>query len=128
MFLKLPESFSTLKLQKTCSNSSSMVAEFTGASVQKQSYIYLKPDARTIFWLKWKLRPGKNSYSSKEDFLNYRNDNIQEETEETGEVVQDSLEEEVVPGNSFDEVVSTGPKASMINYDFNKTPEENERF
>nr|XP_025684683.1 uric acid degradation bifunctional protein TTL-like [Arachis hypogaea] len=53
---------------------------------------------------------------------------IQEETEEIGEVVQGSVEEEVVPSNSSDEVVSTGPKASMINYDFNKTLEENERF
>ncbi|KAL4371791.1 hypothetical protein AHAS_Ahas06G0201100 [Arachis hypogaea] len=53
---------------------------------------------------------------------------IQEETEEIREVVQDSVEEEVVPNNSSDEVVSTRPKTSMINYDLNKTPEENERF
>ncbi|RYQ95934.1 hypothetical protein Ahy_B08g091319 [Arachis hypogaea] len=53
---------------------------------------------------------------------------IQEETKEIGEIVQDSMEEEVVPSNSSDEVVSTGHKASMINYDLNKTPEENERF
>ncbi|RYQ91548.1 hypothetical protein Ahy_B09g097477 [Arachis hypogaea] len=47
---------------------------------------------------------------------------IQEETEEIGKVVQDSVEEEVVPSNSSDEVVLTGPKASMINYDLNKIP------
>ncbi|KAL4357226.1 hypothetical protein AHAS_Ahas09G0165500 [Arachis hypogaea] len=53
---------------------------------------------------------------------------IQKETEDIREVVQDSMEEEVVPNNSSDEIVSTGPKACMINYDINKTPEENERF
>ncbi|RYR49521.1 hypothetical protein Ahy_A07g036038 [Arachis hypogaea] len=51
---------------------------------------------------------------------------IQEERKEIGEVVQKSMEEEVVPSNSFDEIVSTGTKASMINYDLNKIPEENE--
>ncbi|XP_057730599.1 uric acid degradation bifunctional protein TTL-like [Arachis stenosperma] len=51
---------------------------------------------------------------------------IQEDTDETGEVVQDSMEAEVGHSNSSDEVVSTGPTAAMINYDLNKTPEENE--
>ncbi|RYR05685.1 hypothetical protein Ahy_B06g085513 [Arachis hypogaea] len=78
------------------------------------TFSYILPGARTTFWLNWILR--------------IYQDKIQEETEETGEVVQDSLEEEVVPNNSSDEVVSSGPKDSMMNYDLNKTPEENERF
>ncbi|QHO57319.1 uncharacterized protein DS421_3g81280 [Arachis hypogaea] len=51
---------------------------------------------------------------------------LQEETEDLGEIVPDSLEEELVPINSSDEVVWTGDKATMRNYDLNKTPDENQ--
>ncbi|RYR73526.1 hypothetical protein Ahy_A02g007903 [Arachis hypogaea] len=53
---------------------------------------------------------------------------IKEETEEIREIVQELMEEEVVTSNSSDKVVSTGHKASMINYYLNKTPKENKRF
>ncbi|KAL4365936.1 hypothetical protein AHAS_Ahas07G0155900 [Arachis hypogaea] len=53
---------------------------------------------------------------------------LQEDTDDIGEIVQDSLEEELVPSKSSDEVASTGQKASMRNYDLNKTPDENEIF
>ena len=50
----------------------------------------------------------------------------QEISEETGEIVQDSmLEEDVVPDSS-DEVVSKGHQPSIITFDLNKTPEEND--
>ncbi|QHN92695.1 uncharacterized protein DS421_17g586060 [Arachis hypogaea] len=51
---------------------------------------------------------------------------IQEASEELGEVVPDSMEkEDVVSFDSSDEVESAGGKASMLLYDLNKTPEEN---
>ncbi|RYR15911.1 hypothetical protein Ahy_B04g072864 [Arachis hypogaea] len=51
---------------------------------------------------------------------------IQETPEEIGEIVQDSmLKEDVVPDSS-DEVVSKGHNASMLTFDLNKTPEEND--
>ncbi|KAL4365524.1 hypothetical protein AHAS_Ahas07G0114700 [Arachis hypogaea] len=50
----------------------------------------------------------------------------QEVPEETGEIVQDSmLEEDVVP-DSFDEVVFKGHQPSILTFDLNKTPEEND--
>ncbi|KAL4357165.1 hypothetical protein AHAS_Ahas09G0159400 [Arachis hypogaea] len=50
----------------------------------------------------------------------------QEVLKETNEIVQDSmLEEDVVP-NSSDEVVSKGHQLSIITFDLNKTPEEND--
>ncbi|KAL4300354.1 hypothetical protein AHAS_Ahas17G0192500 [Arachis hypogaea] len=51
---------------------------------------------------------------------------LQEETEDLGELVPDSLEEKLVPSNNSDEVVWTGDKATMRNYDLNKTPDENQ--
>ncbi|KAL4343806.1 hypothetical protein AHAS_Ahas11G0115200 [Arachis hypogaea] len=54
-------------------------------------------------------------------------ENIQKESEEPGEVVPDSLEgEDVVPFDSSDGEDADGPKASMLSYDLNLTPEENE--
>ncbi|KAL4315183.1 hypothetical protein AHAS_Ahas15G0159600 [Arachis hypogaea] len=54
-------------------------------------------------------------------------DNIQKESEESGEVVPDSLEgEDVVSSDSSDGEDSAGQKASMLSYDLNRTPEENE--
>ncbi|RYR61804.1 hypothetical protein Ahy_A04g019020 [Arachis hypogaea] len=51
---------------------------------------------------------------------------FQEETEDLGEIVPDSLEEELMPSNSSDEVFWTGDKATMRSYDLNKTPDENQ--
>ncbi|RYR26662.1 hypothetical protein Ahy_B02g060941 [Arachis hypogaea] len=52
---------------------------------------------------------------------------IQEACEETGEVVSDSVEkEDIVSFDGSKEVGSTGQKASILSYDLNKTPEENE--
>ncbi|KAL4321875.1 hypothetical protein AHAS_Ahas14G0154200 [Arachis hypogaea] len=51
---------------------------------------------------------------------------LQEETEDLGEIVQNSLEEEVVPSNSSNEVIWTGHNATMRDYDLNKTPNENQ--
>ncbi|RYQ82662.1 hypothetical protein Ahy_B10g101236 [Arachis hypogaea] len=50
----------------------------------------------------------------------------QEVPEETGEIVQDSLLEEDVVPDSSDEVVSKGHQPSIITFDLNKTPEEND--
>ncbi|QHO34795.1 uncharacterized protein DS421_9g270060 [Arachis hypogaea] len=50
----------------------------------------------------------------------------QEVSEETGEVVQDSMLEEDVAPDSSDEVVSKGHQPSIISFDLNKTPEEND--
>ncbi|RYQ85519.1 hypothetical protein Ahy_B10g105088 [Arachis hypogaea] len=56
-------------------------------------------------------------------------DRIQGTLEETRDIVQDSMQEEdVVPADSSDEVVSTGHNASMLTFDLNKTPKENEVF
>ncbi|KAL4275797.1 hypothetical protein AHAS_Ahas20G0143100 [Arachis hypogaea] len=50
----------------------------------------------------------------------------QENLKETGEIVQNSmLEEDVVPDSS-DEVVSKGQQPSIITFDLNKTPQEND--
>nr|XP_029151630.1 uric acid degradation bifunctional protein TTL-like [Arachis hypogaea] len=52
---------------------------------------------------------------------------IQEASEETGEVVPDSVEKEaVVSSESSEEVDSARQKASMLSYDLNKTPDKNE--
>ncbi|RYR33675.1 hypothetical protein Ahy_A10g048295 [Arachis hypogaea] len=53
---------------------------------------------------------------------------LQEDTDDIGEIVQDSLEEELLPSKSSDEVSSTGQKACLRDYDLNKTPDENERL
>ncbi|RYQ94969.1 hypothetical protein Ahy_B08g089952 [Arachis hypogaea] len=53
--------------------------------------------------------------------------NIQETSEELGEVVLDSMEkEDVVSSYSYEETESAGRKASMLSYDLNKISEENE--
>ncbi|RYR57153.1 hypothetical protein Ahy_A05g022898 [Arachis hypogaea] len=52
---------------------------------------------------------------------------IQEASEETGEVVPDSVEKEaVVSSDSSEDVDSAEQKALMLSYDLNKTPDENE--
>ncbi|QHN91657.1 uric acid degradation bifunctional protein TTL-like [Arachis ipaensis] len=52
---------------------------------------------------------------------------IQEASEETGEVVPDSVEKEaVVSSESSEEADSAGQKASMLSYDLNKMLDENE--
>ncbi|KAL4293339.1 Uric acid degradation bifunctional protein TTL [Arachis hypogaea] len=51
---------------------------------------------------------------------------LQEKSEDLGEIVPDSLEEELVPSNSSDEEVWIDDKATMRNYDLNKTPDENQ--
>ncbi|RYR53761.1 hypothetical protein Ahy_A06g028997 [Arachis hypogaea] len=52
---------------------------------------------------------------------------IQERFEEPGEVVPDSMEKEhVISSDSSDEAGSAERKASMLSYDLNKMPEENE--
>ncbi|XLR54350.1 hypothetical protein S83_005022 [Arachis hypogaea] len=53
---------------------------------------------------------------------------LQEDTDDIGEIVQDSLEEELLPSKSSDEVSSTGQKTCLRDYDLNKTPDENERL
>ncbi|RYR50923.1 hypothetical protein Ahy_A06g025951 [Arachis hypogaea] len=50
----------------------------------------------------------------------------QDVSEETGEVVQDSILEEDVAPDSSDKVVSKGHQPSIITFDFNKSPEEND--
>ncbi|RYR09152.1 hypothetical protein Ahy_B05g077255 isoform C [Arachis hypogaea] len=53
-------------------------------------------------------------------------ENVRETPEESGEVVQDSMEEDdVVNNDSSEEVVSTVNKAPKITFDLNKIPEEN---
>ncbi|KAL4287290.1 hypothetical protein AHAS_Ahas19G0171400 [Arachis hypogaea] len=52
---------------------------------------------------------------------------IQKASEETGEVVLDSVEKEaVVSSESSEEADSAGQKASMLSYNLNKMPDENE--
>ncbi|RYR47711.1 hypothetical protein Ahy_A07g033662 [Arachis hypogaea] len=52
---------------------------------------------------------------------------IQEASEETGEVVPDSVEKEaVVSSESSEEADPAEQKASMLSYDLNKMPDENE--
>ncbi|XP_072064165.1 uric acid degradation bifunctional protein TTL-like isoform X1 [Arachis hypogaea] len=52
---------------------------------------------------------------------------IQEASVETGEVVPDSVEKEaVVSSDNSEEADSAGQKGSMLSYDLNKTPDENE--
>ncbi|QHO06545.1 Uric acid degradation bifunctional protein TTL [Arachis hypogaea] len=52
---------------------------------------------------------------------------IQETSEEIGEVVMDSVEKEnVVSSDGPEEADSAGQNASMLSYDLNKMPEENE--
>ncbi|QHN96422.1 hypothetical protein S83_062803 [Arachis hypogaea] len=52
---------------------------------------------------------------------------IQEASEEPGEVVPDSMEkEDVVSSDGSDEAVSASRNGSMLSYDLNKTPEDNE--
>ncbi|XP_020960092.1 uric acid degradation bifunctional protein TTL-like isoform X1 [Arachis ipaensis] len=51
---------------------------------------------------------------------------ILEVSEETGEVVQDSMLEDDVAPDSSDEVVSKGHQPSIVTFDLNKTPEEND--
>ncbi|RYQ90840.1 hypothetical protein Ahy_B09g096813 isoform E [Arachis hypogaea] len=54
-------------------------------------------------------------------------DNIQKESEDPVEVVPDSLEgENVVSSDISEGKDSAGRKASMLSYDLNRTPEENE--
>ncbi|QHN81496.1 Uric acid degradation bifunctional protein TTL [Arachis hypogaea] len=53
---------------------------------------------------------------------------LQEDTDDIGEIVQDSMEEELLPSKSSDEVASTGQKACLRDYDLNKIPDENERL
>ncbi|KAL4344887.1 hypothetical protein AHAS_Ahas11G0223300 [Arachis hypogaea] len=56
-------------------------------------------------------------------------ENAQETPEEIGEVVQDSMEEDdVVKGDSSEEVLSIVNNAPMLTFDLNKTPEENGIF
>ncbi|RYQ95065.1 hypothetical protein Ahy_B08g090055 [Arachis hypogaea] len=53
-------------------------------------------------------------------------ENTRKTPEETGEVVQDSTQEEdVMKDDSFEEVVSIVNNAPMLTLDLNKTPEEN---
>ncbi|XLV02873.1 hypothetical protein S245_017210, partial [Arachis hypogaea] len=52
---------------------------------------------------------------------------IQEASEAAGEVVPDSEEkEDVVPSGGSEEADSTAQNVSMLSYDLNKTPEEND--
>ncbi|XLR57442.1 hypothetical protein S83_008114, partial [Arachis hypogaea] len=53
---------------------------------------------------------------------------LQEDTDDIGKIGQDSLEEELLPSKSSDEVSSTRQKACLRDYDLNKTPDENERL
>ena len=54
---------------------------------------------------------------------------IQETPKETEEIVQNLMQDEdLVPADSSDEVVSIEHNASMLTFDLNKTPEENEIF
>ncbi|KAL4294454.1 hypothetical protein AHAS_Ahas18G0229700 [Arachis hypogaea] len=56
-------------------------------------------------------------------------ENTRKTPEETGEVVQDSTQEEdVMKDDSFEEVVSIVNNAPMLTLDLNKTPEENGVF
>ncbi|KAL4328629.1 hypothetical protein AHAS_Ahas13G0219200 [Arachis hypogaea] len=55
--------------------------------------------------------------------------NVRETPEESGEVVQDSMEEDdVVKDDSSEEVVSTVNNAPKLTFDLNKIPEENGVF
>ncbi|QHO06933.1 uncharacterized protein DS421_14g459210 [Arachis hypogaea] len=55
--------------------------------------------------------------------------NVRETLEESGEVVQDSMEEDdVVNDDSSEEVVSTVNNAPKLTFDLNKLPEENGVF
>ncbi|QHO08731.1 uncharacterized protein DS421_14g475200 [Arachis hypogaea] len=57
----------------------------------------------------------------------YPRSQIQETSEEPGEVVPYSMEkEDVISSDGSDEADSARQKASMLSYDLNKTPEENE--
>ncbi|RYR34954.1 hypothetical protein Ahy_A10g050020 [Arachis hypogaea] len=59
------------------------------------------------------------------DLIDY--ENIQEGSEELGEVVPDSIEkDDVIDSNSSYEADSAERKASMLSYDLNRMPEENE--
>ncbi|KAL4287253.1 hypothetical protein AHAS_Ahas19G0167700 [Arachis hypogaea] len=49
-----------------------------------------------------------------------------EVSEETGEVVQDSMLEDDVAPDSSDEIVSKGHQPSIVTFDLNKTREEND--
>ncbi|XP_020999454.1 uric acid degradation bifunctional protein TTL-like [Arachis duranensis] len=51
---------------------------------------------------------------------------LQEKSEDLGEIVSNSLEEELVPSNSSDKEVWIDDKATLRNYDLNKTPDENQ--
>ncbi|KAL4293646.1 uncharacterized protein DS421_18g619910 [Arachis hypogaea] len=52
---------------------------------------------------------------------------IQEASQAIGEVVPDSLEkEDDVPSGGSEEADSAGQNASMLSYDLNKTPKEND--
>ncbi|RYR53122.1 hypothetical protein Ahy_A06g028062 [Arachis hypogaea] len=98
-------------------------------------------DIRTVrchIWNLFKFMQARNENSlnveleiaSREEFTlierGLAREKIQEILEETGEIVQDSmLEEDVVP-NSSHEVVSKGHKPSILIFDLNKTPEEND--
>ncbi|RYR03850.1 hypothetical protein Ahy_B06g083229 [Arachis hypogaea] len=56
-------------------------------------------------------------------------ENVRETPEETGEIVQDSMEEDdVVKDDSSKEVVSTVNNAPKLTFDLNKIPEENGVF
>ncbi|RYR13348.1 hypothetical protein Ahy_B04g070394 [Arachis hypogaea] len=56
-------------------------------------------------------------------------ENVRETLEESGEVVQDSMEEDdVVNDDSSEEVVSTVNNAPKLTFDLNKLPEENGVF
>ncbi|RYR38422.1 hypothetical protein Ahy_A09g043462 [Arachis hypogaea] len=56
-------------------------------------------------------------------------ENVQETPEETGEVVQDSMEEEdFVKDDTSEEIVFTVNNVAMLTFDLNKTPEENGVF
>ncbi|KAL4337127.1 hypothetical protein AHAS_Ahas12G0079100 [Arachis hypogaea] len=52
---------------------------------------------------------------------------IQEASEDLGEVVPDSMEkDDIVSSYGFDEADSTGRETSILSYDLNKMPKENE--
>ncbi|KAL4277055.1 uncharacterized protein DS421_20g702050 [Arachis hypogaea] len=56
-------------------------------------------------------------------------ENVRETPEETGEVVQDSMQEDdVAKDDSSEEVVSTVNNAPKLTFDLNKTPAENGVF
>ncbi|KAL4381747.1 hypothetical protein AHAS_Ahas04G0164400 [Arachis hypogaea] len=81
--------------------------------------------ARDLWFNNSSIRAWLDAFSAHRH-IGLSQEEFQEETEDLGEIVPDSLEEELMPSNSSDEVFWTGDKATMRSYDLNKTPDENQ--